>query len=106
MIEELNRQIYERSVQTPSMQRVGSNRLSRRDASVWGWTDGSALDTPASVRGGKEHQSVLTHMKNVVSVGPSSHGESLERRNRWIFFFLPAFTIMGSFKMRSFEAWQ
>ncbi|KAL8567914.1 hypothetical protein ACOMHN_059036 [Nucella lapillus] len=49
LIEELNKQIYVRSVQTPSMQRGGSTRLSRRDASVWGWTDGID-DTPVTTR--------------------------------------------------------
>ncbi|XP_076466754.1 exocyst complex component 4-like isoform X3 [Babylonia areolata] len=49
LIEELNKQIYVRSVQTPSMQRGGSTRLSRRDASVWGWNNGLG-DTPVTTR--------------------------------------------------------
>lgn len=50
LIEELNRQVYIRSVQSPSMQWSNSNRLSRRDASVWGygWTDGSDFNAPSS----------------------------------------------------------
>ena len=52
LIEELNRQIYIRSVQTPSMQRGGSTRLSRRDASVWGWTDGLEMDKPVTTHSG------------------------------------------------------
>lgn len=47
LIEELNFQIYVRSVQASTMQRTGSARLSRRDASVWGWTDASKLDKPS-----------------------------------------------------------
>ncbi|XP_025095022.1 exocyst complex component 4-like isoform X4 [Pomacea canaliculata] len=42
LIEELNKQIYVRAVQTQSMQRSGSARLSRKDASVWGLTDGTS----------------------------------------------------------------
>ncbi|KAK7482018.1 hypothetical protein BaRGS_00026710 [Batillaria attramentaria] len=50
LIEELNQQIYVRSVQTLSMQRGGSARLSRRDASVWGWTDSTTFNTPTTTR--------------------------------------------------------
>ncbi|XP_070211781.1 exocyst complex component 4-like isoform X2 [Littorina saxatilis] len=57
LIEELNRQIYVRSVQTPSLQRGGSNRLSRRDASVWGWTDGA--DTPVTSRDSDSNKGTL-----------------------------------------------
>lgn len=52
LIEELNKQIYVRAVQTQSMQRSGSARLSRKDASVWGWTDGTSNNAVPS-RGGK-----------------------------------------------------
>ena len=44
------------------MQRGGSTRLSRRDASVWGWTDGSDLDTPAFARRGNL---LLTRLENM-----------------------------------------
>lgn len=44
LIEELSKQIYERSLPSSSLQRGSQMRLSRKDASVWGWSDG--LDSP------------------------------------------------------------
>ncbi|BFZ01690.1 hypothetical protein BsWGS_04730 [Bradybaena similaris] len=44
LIEELTKQIYERSLPTSSLQRGSQMRLSRKDASVWGWSDG--MDSP------------------------------------------------------------
>lgn len=44
LIEELTKQIYERSLPNSSMQRGSQLRLSRKDASVWGWSDG--IDSP------------------------------------------------------------
>ncbi|XP_012937750.1 exocyst complex component 4 isoform X3 [Aplysia californica] len=44
LIDELTKQIYERSLPTSSMHRGSQMRLSRKDASVWGWSDG--LDSP------------------------------------------------------------
>ncbi|CAL1542035.1 unnamed protein product [Lymnaea stagnalis] len=47
LIQELSKQIYERSLPTSSLQRGSQMRLSRKDASVWGWSDG--LDSPRKV---------------------------------------------------------
>lgn len=44
LIEELTKQIYERSLPTSSLQRGSQLRLSRKDASIWGWSDG--MDSP------------------------------------------------------------
>ncbi|GFO03009.1 exocyst complex component 4, partial [Plakobranchus ocellatus] len=52
LIEELTRQIYERSLPTSSLQRGSQMRLSRKDANVWGWSDW--IDSPQKKTDGAE----------------------------------------------------
>ncbi|XP_059163407.1 exocyst complex component 4-like isoform X1 [Physella acuta] len=47
LIEELSRQIYERSLPSSSLQPGSLMRWSRKDATVWGWSDG--VDSPRRV---------------------------------------------------------